>query len=435
MLIRLPLLRGVPALAVFVMMAIPFRESYAEVYTCTCQAVSCGNGATSGTEGKVYRKIPEISVARMFAPERTGAAKTGWACVAEAAPAGSSPTLGSVPKGDEDTYTCTCKLDPCGGSGVMSGTFGESRSGLAKAYVASRYRPDLSGGAVTGWNCVNGLGQSFPMPAAPAAVRPDAATGAVGGDRYTCICNQPLCGGKDGVVEGERGQQHTGISGARLGAKYGPERKGDLATGWNCKSEEPPPKYACTCTRDVCRGDNGIIEGDRDQRHSGIAAGRLQASYGPERIGSAATGWTCEIERRTAAVPGGQPAGSAGVAGGVVWAGVDPGYVCECQGLLGCGQPYAKRGEVREGVPGMHINSVYHSDQPGSWVCTRPASAASIPGLIDPGYVCRCNGHFGCGAKGSPRAKRDEVREGVPASHINTLYHSDEPGGWVCTLK
>jgi hypothetical protein len=411
----------------------------AENFTCTCQAASCGNGVTGGTQGKVYRDVPALSAERMFGPSRTGAEKTGWVCGAASA-AGAAPAARAA----QDTYTCTCTQQHCGGSGTMTGTHGERQEHLAKGIVSTAFRPYLTGAAATGWSCTSGSGEPFPAPSAPPpATLGHASTGEPSAavdprQRYTCSCLFATCGGEGGFAAAERGQQHTGISLARLGPKYGPARTGAEATGWACKAEAAPPKYVCTCSRDACGGPDNILEGERGQRHTGVAASHLTASYAPERTGAEATGWTCAEERPpappaprpvVAAVPAAAPVGAVAYA-------ADPGYMCRCEGHGVCGfngAPYAKRGEVRDGVPAAHINVLYHSDEPNGWVCSRPAGAVLAP-AADPGYVCRCQGNY-CGAHNAPYAKQGEIRYGVPAAHINDLYHSDQPGGWVCSTK
>lgn len=315
----------------------------------------------------------------------------------------------------------------------MPGTQSEKQEGLGRGFAVARFRSYLTGKEATGWQCVDGRGEALPAPAGPPPPDPRL--------RYTCTCMVSTCGGTDGIMPGDKGQEHSGIAIARLSPKYGPERRGAEATGWSCKPEAlpPSPKFTCTCERDVCGGQNSTFEGERGQRHSGVAESRLQAGYGPERSGAEATGWSCVEEKKppvttAAAAPAVGSALAAPIAGGP-----DPGYQCRCEGFLGCGAggaPYGKKNELRQGVPGEQIDSLYHSDQPNGWACTRPAGfVTALPG-VDPGYVCRCQGlgPFGCGdsGSGSAQGKKGETRVGIPRSHLTSLYYA---GGWVCTLK
>ena len=266
----------------------------AESVDCICQAESCGNGVTPGTRGKVYRNIPTLSIERMFGPSRTGDAKTGWECgvgrgevsqPAQPLPPASRPAA-PQPAASREFYACTCPQESCGGTGdIMPGRKGERQELLSKGYVAAKFLP--GGFVTTGWQCVSGTGEVYKAP------EPDPR------QRYTCTCTAASCGGKDGIVPAERGQQHTGVGLARLVPKYGLNRIGSEATGWTCKAEAPPPpppKYTCTCSRESCGGQDNILEADRGQRHTSIPAAQLAGSYGPERTGTAATGWTCAEE-------------------------------------------------------------------------------------------------------------------------------------------
>lgn len=415
----------------------------AQVFVCTCAAPTCGNGATKGTQNQVYHGVPLLSLERMFAPAKTGAEKTGWECVPvadyrpsaraaqTAAAPSSAPDAVTTPAGaavpappDPKTiFSCQCQKPRCGGAGLMPGTQNERHESLSPGLVAARFQP----GAATGWQCQNGLGAVFSAT--------DAATPLDQNVRYACTCTQASCGGKDGIIDGEKGQKHSGISAARVGPKYGPERYGEQATGWVCKPDGPAPKFTCACERSTCGGKDGVIEGEQGQRHSGIALARLQSSYGPDRSGELATGWTCTQESIPAA-PTALPQSPSAKAQG----GPDPGYVCRCEGLLGCGvggAPYGKKGEVRNNVPASLIIDSYHSDVPGGWICS--VAPGTVPltvlGLPDPGAVCRCEGVLGCGAGGALVGKKGEVRVGVPAVHIKRLFHADVPGGWVCSTQ
>lgn len=408
----------------------------AEDFVCVCKAPNCGNGGTPGVEGKLYRDVPSLSAERIFGPSRTGSDKTGWVCQSQTAYDQVQASRDAQARNAQEVYTCTCKRDSCEGIAVIPGSRNEKHERVARGLVAANYLPSRTDGSGTGWECQNSRGEEYePPPAAgpppsPPPTRAAAQGAADSNQRYSCRCTLPTCGGKDGITEGERGQVHSGVSGARLGTKYGPQRSGKDASGWTCQSEGPPPKYTCLCTRDSCGGKNGVLEGERGQKHTAVSAVRLPASYAPERTGAEATGWKCEIEH-----PEGAPAAPAGSVPGIVIATVapDPGYRCRCEGWGGCGfggAPNAKRGEVRDGVALSQIDTLYHSDKPGGWVCTRAPGTGG-----DPGYVCRCDGWGGCGAGGTPNAKRGEVHEGVPEQHLSTLYHSDQPGGWVCTRK
>lgn len=414
-----------------------------QLFVCTCAAPTCGNGATPGTQNQVYHRVPLLSLERMFAPAKTGAEKTGWECVsiadyipsapavqAAAVPsqapdsAKTAPAMAVAAPSDPKTiFSCQCQKPRCGGAGLMPGTQNERHESLSPGLVAARFQP----GTATGWQCQNGLGAVFSAA--------DAATPLDQNVRYACTCTQASCGGKDGIIDGERGQKHSGISAARVSPKYGPERYGEQATGWVCKPDGPAPKFTCACERSTCGGKDGVMEGEQGQRHSGIALARLQSSYGPDRSGEQATGWTCTQESLLPAPTALTQSPSAKAQGGT-----DSGYVCRCEGLLGCGvggAPYGKKGEVRNNVPASLIVDSYHSDVPGGWVCS--VAPGTVPhtvlGLPDPGSVCRCEGLAGCGSGGAPVGKKGEVRFGVPAIHIKRLFHADVPGGWVCSTQ
>ena len=415
--------------------------AHAQLFVCTCAAPSCGNGVTPGSQDQVYHGVPALSLERMFAPTRTGAAKTGWECVtaADYKPAAkrrgeaTQPEAALPPQLDpKSSYVCTCQRPRCGGSGIMPGEEKERHGSLAAGFVSARFQP----GSATGWQCQNGLGEAFvespkappPAPPAPPAIDPNL--------RYACTCSLSTCGGKDGITEAERGQRHSGISAARVASRYAPERSGDSATGWTCKPDGPAPKFSCTCNRELCGGKDGITEGERTQKHSGVSLSRVPTSYGPERTGDSATGWTCSEEGRAAPAIA-QVANPPGVAAAPAQ---DAGYICRCEGLLGCGSggaPYGKKGEVRRGVPANLIDDLYHSDVPGAWVCSvAPGTVAmSIRGLLESGYTCRCEGILGCGSGGAVYGTKGEVRQGVPAVHIKSRYRADVPGGWACTVQ
>ena len=410
-----------------------------QVFVCTCTLPTCGNGATPGTQNQVYHGVPGLSLDRMFAPNKTGDEKTGWECVlvADYHPPTTRPKTvtatpvkvaeaekkAAAPSDPKTVFSCVCGKPRCGGAGLMPGAQNDRHESLSPGLIAARFQP----GSPSGWQCQNGLGEPFSIADAAPVLNPNL--------RYACTCTQPTCGGKDGIVEGERGQKHSGITASRVGPKYGPERSGETATGWTCKSEGPAPKFSCTCGRDLCGGKDGILEGERGQVHSGVSLLRLQSGYGPERQGDAATGWTCTQETAQSVATAPAPSPIAASAGGL-----DPGYVCRCEGALGCGAggaPFGKKGEVRNNVPASLINDRYQSDKPGGWVCSVAAGTVprTIQGLPDPGYVCRCEGLLGCGAGGAPFGKKNEVRTGVPAIHITQLYQSDVPGGWVCSTQ
>jgi len=325
----------------------------AETFSCTCEQDSCGNRATPGRKGQVFKKLPAMSVERAFAPSRTGADKTGWVCTAdETAPA---------------RYTCTCSRETCGGPpGIQTGAVGQRHMGVQPQQLTPNYGQDRIAEAATGWICQLESEQGV---AAPVAVAPAVDAG------YVCRCQGVLGCGSGGAPFAKRGEVREGVPAVHINSLYHSDQPG----GWVCSL---PPGASATMTGQTAPG---------------------------------------------------QPT-------------VDVGYVCRCQGLAGCGAggaPFAKRGEVRAGVPAGHINTLYHSDQPGGWVCSLPLDAGAALGAtspmgqpaVDAGYVCRCQGVLGCGSGGAPFAKRGEVREGVPAIHINTLYHSDQPGGWVCSTK
>ena len=400
--------------------------------TCECKAPSCGNGAVSAQLGKVFRDVPAVSLERMFGPSRTGEAKTGWECSDGPRPTATAPAPAqpSAPDPNQQAlFTCTCTKEKCGGPGTMPGQKGEQQGALSKSFVLSLFQPQVTGPYATGWQCADGHGTAVAPTAAPAEAA--TATGPIvtASTRYTCTCTKDLCGGKDGFTEAERGQKHTGIASARLSGKYGPELTGAQATGWACQPDGPVAKFSCTCSRESCAGKGGVLPGERGQKHTGISETKLAALYGPERTQDQATGWTCTEEKPEVAKV---PAASSGPA-------AQP-YVCRCDGLLGCGaggaQP-GKRGETHHNVPAAKIRSVYHSEVAGGWVCTAvplPPPVNVLPVGVDPGYVCRCVGAGGCGAKNTPMAPVGAVREGVPLAQINTMYQSDQQiNGWRCT--
>lgn len=281
-------------------------EAAADEYTCTCQQDSCGNGAMSATKGKVMNGIPPVSMERMFGPSKTGAEKTGWVCESNEQIRARQRAQAAAAAGPVEHYICTCAADACGGIGIIEGKKLEQHKGLLKSVVRTNYAPTRTGSEVTGWQCTTDTGVAFaddePAPSSSPAAQAAAS-------RYTCSCTRASCGGQDGVLEGEQGQRHTGVPESRLDSSYGTTRLGEAQTGWVCKVDGPPPprrKYTCTCSRESCGGQAGILPAERGQRHTAISEARLAASYGPARIGEEATGWVCAQEQPTQRPPSAQ---------------------------------------------------------------------------------------------------------------------------------
>lgn len=267
----------------------------ADEYVCTCQQEACGNGGMTATKGKVMSGIPDVSLERMFGPSRTGADKTGWVCESRAQILARQRAQAAAAAGPVEYFTCTCAAETCGGIGIIEGKRNELHKSLIKSAVRTNYAPSRAGSEATGWQCATESGAKLEEPEPPPGP-----SGGTSGLRYTCSCTRPRCGGADGILEGEQGQRHSGISEARLDPGYGSVRLGEAVTGWACKPESPPPprpRYACTCSRDSCGGTDGILPGELGQRHTGIPEARLQAGYGPARSGEQATGWSCTQEK------------------------------------------------------------------------------------------------------------------------------------------
>ena len=152
-------------------------------------------------------------------------------------------------------------------------------------------------------------------------------------ESLVCTCQAPTCG--NGVTGGSQGKVYSDVPALSAERMFGPSRTGAEKTGWVCKAMDGPPPsvtlkdlYTCTCTQSRCGGGD-IMPGVLNERQELLSKGLVGATF--------------------------------------------RGYVCRCQELLGCGAggaPYAKRGETREGVPAAHINNLYHSDTCGGWVCS-----------------------------------------------------------------
>lgn len=266
----------------------------------------------SAARGKVMRGVPSLSLERTFGPSRTGAEKTGWVCESaevlaeqerqrQAAAWAARAARPVVPM---EHYICTCTREMCGGIGIVEGRRNERHNGVLTSVVRANYAPERKGSDATGWQCTTVAGKVYEVEPEPGQPEEGAAATVAKVGRYTCTCSRPTCGGKDGVLEGEQGQRHTGIAAARLDSAYGPSLAGDSATGWVCQPDgplPPRPKYTCTCNRDSCGGKDGIAEAERGQRHTGVSAARVESSYGPSRAGEAATGWSCAVEAPPAA--------------------------------------------------------------------------------------------------------------------------------------
>jgi len=77
-------------------------------------------------------------------------------------------------------------------------------------------------------------------------------------------------------------------------ASYGPDRTGTAVTGWACR---PVGTNSCVCiginATDGC--GNGAIGASNGTVTTGLSTATVIASYGPDRTGSARTGWKCRI--------------------------------------------------------------------------------------------------------------------------------------------
>jgi hypothetical protein len=117
----------------------------------------------------------------------------------------------------------------------------------------------------------------------------------------TSITNSCVCiginatdGCGNGAVGGSNGLVRTGLSTATVIASYGPDRTGSATTGWACR---PVGSNSCVCiginATDGC--GNGAIGGSNGVVKTGLSTATVIASYGPDRTGSARTGWKCRI--------------------------------------------------------------------------------------------------------------------------------------------
>ena len=173
---------------------------------------------------------------------------------------------------------------------------------------------------------------------------------------------------------GERGQKHSGITASRVGPKYGPERSGETATGWTCKSEGPAPEVFVYLWARSLRWQRRNPRRERGQVHSGVSLLRLQSGYGPERQGDAATGWTCTQETAQSVCDSPSAQSDCRVRRR------SRSWLClplRRRTWLGAGGAPLAKGEVRNNVPASLINDRYQSDKPGGWVCS--VAAGTVP--------------------------------------------------------
>jgi hypothetical protein len=111
----------------------------------------------------------------------------------------------------------------------------------------------------------------------------------------SCVCVGRVAGGACGndAIGGSHGQVFTGLATDAVIGSYKPDRIGPQASGWACL-----PEASNTC---VCIGiptavgtcGNGAIGGSNGQIVTKVPTPIVIASYGPDRIGTEATGWKC----------------------------------------------------------------------------------------------------------------------------------------------
>lgn len=141
---------------------------------------------------------------------------------------------------------------------------------------------------------------------------------------------------------------------------YAPGRLGSQATGWACR---PEGTNICTCVGSAVTGfncGNGAISG------SGFGAGgptvvqnvttaNVLSQYGPDRIGAAATGWSCVPSR--------------------IDNGNDMTYTCEClDSSCDNGSPSGFHHQTITGITPLSVDGLYgahrFSTQNTGWGCT-----------------------------------------------------------------
>jgi hypothetical protein len=234
---------------------------------------------------------------------------------------------------------------------------------------------------------------------------------------YSCDCvgspaTTTKCG--NGAVSGAHGEVHTGVSPADVISLYGPDRIGSRATGWACLVEATA--NICTCVGSAATGsacDNGAILGSLGDTYINVNTATVITSYGPERIGSEATGWACRPTR--------------------VDSGPDIVYACYCvETVCDNGAPAGNHHDVVTGVTANNVMGVYGPDRIGTtttgWDCfpmaTNIVACVGTSGL----YACDNGAVSGNGGDSVP---------GVSTLDAISLYGigriGSEATGWTAT--
>ena len=121
-------------------------------------------------------------------------------------------------------------------------------------------------------------------------------SGALTSVTNSCVCIGINQGGGcgNGAIGGDNGGVKTGLSTATVIASYGPDRTGATTTGWACR---PEGTNSCVCIGINQGGGcgNGAIGGNNGTVKTGLSTATVIASYGPDRTGTARTGWKCRI--------------------------------------------------------------------------------------------------------------------------------------------
>jgi hypothetical protein len=106
---------------------------------------------------------------------------------------------------------------------------------------------------------------------------------------YSCYCVAAACG--NGAAGGDHLDVKTGISPADVVSVYGPDRIGSRATGWTCFVEAVDNVCACVGVGSLYACGNNAIGGNGGDSHTGISTSDAISSYGIGRVDTEATGW------------------------------------------------------------------------------------------------------------------------------------------------